>query len=54
MPLALPTNIRVSWKGLPGTNNPAYYENPEITAVKSFITQAPGANVKKYSSKLPR
>jgi hypothetical protein len=24
--LALPTNIRVGWKGLPGTNPPAYYE----------------------------
>jgi hypothetical protein len=24
--LALPINIRLSWKGLPGTNTPAYYE----------------------------
>ena len=23
----LPTNIRLSWKGLPGTNALAYYEN---------------------------
>jgi hypothetical protein len=30
------------WKGLPGTNTLAYYENPSITAVKSFIVQAWG------------
>jgi hypothetical protein len=23
---ALPANIRPGWKGLPGTNDPAYYE----------------------------
>jgi len=33
----------MGWKGLPGTNTLAYYENPEITAVKSSIEQAPGA-----------
>jgi len=27
-PLALPTNIRLGWKGLPRTNTLAYYENP--------------------------
>jgi hypothetical protein len=47
MPLALPTNIRLDWKGLPRTNTLAYYENPEIAAVKSFIAQASGANVTK-------
>jgi hypothetical protein len=26
--LASPTNIRLGWKGLPGTNTLAYYENP--------------------------
>jgi hypothetical protein len=26
--LASPTNIRLGWKGLPGTNTPANYENP--------------------------
>ncbi len=26
--LALPANIRLGWKGLPGTNTQAYYENP--------------------------
>jgi hypothetical protein len=25
--LAFPTNIRLDWKGLPGTNTLAYYEN---------------------------
>jgi len=25
--LALPTNIRLGWKGLPGTNTLAYYQN---------------------------
>ncbi len=32
--LASPTNIRVVWKGLPGTNTLAYYENPLVKAVK--------------------
>jgi len=36
--LVLPTNIGQGWKGLPGTNTPAYYRNPHITAVKRFIT----------------
>ncbi len=27
-PLALPTNIRLGWKALPGTNTLPYYENP--------------------------
>jgi hypothetical protein len=35
--LALPSNIRL---GLPRTNILAYYENPSITAVKSFRVQA--------------
>jgi hypothetical protein len=26
--LASPTNIRLGWKGLPGTNTQAYHENP--------------------------
>ncbi len=38
---ALPAHIRLSWRGLPLTNTLAYYENPLITAVKSFIVQAP-------------
>ncbi len=43
--LALPTNIILGWKSLPGTNTLAQYENSYITAVKSFITLSPGANV---------
>ncbi len=35
-----PTNIRLDWKGLPGSNALAYYEKPQLTAVKSFITLA--------------
>jgi hypothetical protein len=38
--LALPTNIRLGWKGLPGTNALTYYEKLKLTAVKSFITLA--------------
>ncbi len=38
-----PTNAILAWKGFPRTNPLAYYENPKITAVKSFIVQAPGA-----------
>jgi hypothetical protein len=40
--LALPTYIRLGWKSLPETSTLAYYENSQITAVKSFITLAPG------------
>ncbi len=39
--LALPTNNRLSWKGLPGTNTLAYYKNARLTAVNRFITLAP-------------
>jgi hypothetical protein len=39
--LALSTNIRLGWRGLPGTNTLAYYDNPQITAVKSFTVDAP-------------
>jgi hypothetical protein len=28
--------MRLGWKGLQGTNTLTYYENPQITAVKSF------------------
>ncbi len=40
--LALPTNIRLGRKGLPGTNASAYYKNSYVTPVKSFITLATG------------
>ncbi len=42
--LALPANIGLGWKGLPRTNTLAYYENLEITAVKSFRGLARGRN----------
>ncbi len=38
---ALPKNIGLGCKGLEGINTLAYYENPQITAVKSFIGLAP-------------
>ncbi len=43
--LAIPTNIRPGWKGLPLRNALAYYEKSQLVAVKSFITLAPGVNV---------
>ncbi len=39
---ALPTNIRLGWNGLKGTNTLAYYENSQITDAKSLITLVPG------------
>ncbi len=36
--LTLSTNNRIAWKVLPGTNGLAYYENPQITDKKSFMT----------------
>jgi len=39
--LDLPTNIRLGWKGLPGTNILPRYEDLQITGVKSLITLAP-------------
>jgi hypothetical protein len=38
---ALPTNIRLGCKGLPGSSTLAYHENQYITGVKSFIILAP-------------
>jgi hypothetical protein len=32
-------------KGLPETNNLAYYKNPYITAIESILKLAPAANV---------
>ncbi len=45
MLLALPTNIRLGWRGLPWTNALACYERSLITAVKSFITPSFGAEL---------
>jgi len=39
--LALPAITRLGWKDSPGTNTLAYYENMSITAIKSYIVQAP-------------
>jgi hypothetical protein len=36
--LALPTNIRLSWKGLPNANTLANFKNLYIADVKSLIT----------------
>ncbi len=47
--LALPTNIKQGWKGLPGKNSIAYFELSQIVAVKSFITLGPGANPERNS-----
>jgi hypothetical protein len=41
-PWPYPTNIRLGWKGLPGTNTLTYYAKPQITAV--FIVLAQGIN----------
>ncbi len=38
---ALPADIRLGWKGLPGTNALAYYEHSQITAAKGYITLCP-------------
>ncbi len=40
--LASPTNIRLGWSGLPGTNTLAYCKNLSMTI---FIVKAPGTNV---------
>ena len=39
--MALPANIRLGWKGKPGTNALAYYINLSIIAIKSFIKLSP-------------
>ncbi len=38
----LPTNIRLGWKCLPGTNGLAYYKYSLITTIRSFVTLDPG------------
>jgi hypothetical protein len=42
--VGLVTNIRLGWKDLPRTNavTITYYKKLKLTAVKSFITLAPG------------
>ncbi len=46
--LALPRNIRLGWKSLPGTNTLAFNKYSLIMDVKSFITLTPGVNVLKH------
>ncbi len=41
-------NTRLGWKGLPGASTLTHYGNPKITAVKSYMIQAPGANGIKF------
>ncbi len=43
--LALLTNIRLGWKGLPGTNSRAYYKHSSITPQKCFIKWTLGTNL---------
>jgi hypothetical protein len=38
--LALSTNIKLGWKGLPSTNTIAFYAHLKITFVKRLITMA--------------
>ncbi len=40
--MVLQTNIRLGWKGLPGTNTLADFEHSYMKEVKSFITLGPG------------
>jgi hypothetical protein len=42
--LALPVDIRIGWKGFPGTFTLAYYEVSSIAHVKSFIKLVPGVS----------
>ncbi len=46
---ALPTNIRVVWKRMEGTNTLAYYHTATITIVKCFIELALGVDVISFS-----
>jgi len=40
--LALPTNIRLEWKGIEVANARAYYDTATITAVKMFYSICTG------------
>ncbi len=41
-------NTRLGWKGLPQTYLQAYYGNPKITTVISFITETPRVCIIKH------
>ncbi len=38
---------------MPGTNTLAFYEKPQLTTVKSFITFVPGVSALQLSGTLP-
>ncbi len=40
--LALPPNIRLTWKGVAMANTLAFYDTATITVVKGFLVQALG------------
>jgi hypothetical protein len=40
---ALPANIRLRWNSIAVANTLAYYNKTTVTAVKSFVKQAPDA-----------
>ncbi len=40
--MALPANVRPSWKDLPGTNGLTYLASLSVAKKKSFITLTPG------------
>jgi hypothetical protein len=46
--LALPSNFRLVWKWMALASTLAYFDTSKITAVKSFIVQAPGLLISKY------
>ncbi len=43
--LALREYIRLGWKGLPGTNTPAYYKDLQILDIKGFISSGNQASM---------
>jgi hypothetical protein len=51
---ALPLNITVGWICLTFSNTLAYYDAAKITAVRSFIVQAPGLRKTKKERKYRR
>jgi len=50
----MPANIGLDWKGLPGSNTLASYENPQITAVINFKVHEPGLYHDQWGFLLPQ
>jgi hypothetical protein len=48
--LALPASIRLVWKGLPGTNTPAYYKN--YGRKKLYRVGSTGQGIQNYFSEM--